>query len=83
MQMSSDDTKILEFNQNQKYDKTPFIIYRDYECIIEKIDECKNNRENSSTSKVSDIFYQIFQCLQYLFLEPQKTSMICIEAKIV
>ena len=31
-----EDTKILEFNQYQKSDKTPFIIYRDLECIIEK-----------------------------------------------
>ena len=49
--MSSEDTKILEFNQYQKSDKAPFIIYADLECIIEKIDECKNNSENSSTTK--------------------------------
>ena len=30
------DTKILEFNQNQKSDKAPFIIYADLQCIIEK-----------------------------------------------
>ena len=32
------DTKILEFNQYQKSDKAPFIIYADLECIIEKIE---------------------------------------------
>ena len=47
-------TKILEFNQYQKSDKTPFIIYVCLECIIEKIDGCKNNPENSSTTKVSE-----------------------------
>ena len=26
--MSSEDTKILEFNQNQKSDKAPFVIYK-------------------------------------------------------
>ena len=52
--MSSEDTKILEFNQYQKYDKAPFIIYADFECIIEKIDGCKNNSENSSTTRVSE-----------------------------
>ena len=36
------ETKILEFNQYQKYDKVPFIIYADLECIIEKIDGLKN-----------------------------------------
>ena len=49
--MSSEDTKILEFNQYQKSDKAPFIIYTDIECLIEKIDGCKNNPENSSTTK--------------------------------
>ena len=52
--MRSEDTKILEFNQYQKSDKAPFIIYADLECIIEKIDGCKNNPENSSTTKVSE-----------------------------
>ena len=31
--MPSEDTKILEFNQYQKYDKAPFIICADLECI--------------------------------------------------
>ena len=44
--MSSKHTKILEFNQYQ-------IIYADLECIIEKIDGCKNDPENSSTTKLS------------------------------
>ena len=51
--MPSEDTKILEFNQYQKSEKAPFIIYADLECIIEKIDGCKNNPENGSTAKVS------------------------------
>ena len=52
--MPSEDNKILEFNQYQKSDKAPFIIYAGLECIIEKIDGCKNNPENSSTTKVSE-----------------------------
>ena len=52
--MSSEDTKILEFNQYQKSDKAPFIIYADLECIIENIDGCKNNPEISFTTKVSE-----------------------------
>ena len=50
--MPCKDTKILEFNQYQKSDKAPFIIYADPECLIEKIKGCKNNPENSSTTKV-------------------------------
>ena len=52
--MISEDNKILEFNQYQKSDKAPFIIYADLECIIEKIDGCKNNPENPSTTNVSE-----------------------------
>ena len=45
-------TKILEFNQNQKSDKAPFVIHADPECLIENIDGCKINPENSFTIKV-------------------------------
>ena len=67
--MPSEYTKILEFNQYQKYDKAPFVFYADLECIIQKIDGCTTNRENSSTTKVSEIFHQVFQCLQYICFE--------------
>ena len=49
--MPFEDTKILEFNQYQKSDKAPFIIYADIECIIEKIDGCKTIPEYLSTTK--------------------------------
>ena len=51
--LHSEDTKILEFNQYQKFDKASLTIYADHERIIEKIDGCKNNPESSSTTKVS------------------------------
>ena len=50
----SEDSKILEFKQCQKSGKVPFIIHAGLECIIEKIDGCKINRENSSTEKVTE-----------------------------
>ena len=46
--MSSEDNKILEFNQDHKSDKAPFIFYT---ILIEQIDERKNNPENLSTTK--------------------------------
>ena len=35
--MPSEDTKILEFNQYQKSDKVPFIIYADLQSIKKSI----------------------------------------------
>ena len=49
-----EETKILELNQHQKSDNTPFIIYADLESLIEKTDRCKNNPKNSSLAKASD-----------------------------
>ena len=51
--MSSEDTKILEYNQYQQSDIAPFIFYVDLECIVEKTDGFKNNSGNSFTTKVS------------------------------
>ena len=51
--MPSEDAKILEFIQYQKSNKPPFIIYADVECMIAKIDRCKNNSEYLSTKIVS------------------------------
>ena len=50
--MTSKDTKILKFNQYQKCNEAPFIIYADFDCLIEKTDGCKNNLGKSSTTKV-------------------------------
>ena len=50
----SEDNKILEFSQYQKSDKASFIIYADLECLIENIDGCKNNPENSFRTKVGE-----------------------------
>ena len=46
--------KSREFNQYQKSHEAPFIIYGDLECLIKKVNGCKNNPENSSTTKVSE-----------------------------
>ena len=52
--MPSEDTKILEFNQNQKSDKAPFISHADLPCLIEKIDGCTKNPQFSFTIKVTE-----------------------------
>ena len=52
--MLSEDAKIIEFNLYQESDKSSFIIYADLEYLIEKIDGCKNNLENSSNAKADE-----------------------------
>ena len=50
VEMTSEGTKISEFNQYQNSDKAPFTIYADLEFLIEKIGRCKRNPENWSTT---------------------------------
>ena len=51
--MTSEDTKLLQFNQYHKSDKAPFIIYINLKSLMVKIDGCKNNLEKSSTENIS------------------------------
>ena len=67
--MSSEDTRICEFNKYQISDKAPFITYADFGCMMEKTDGFKNNPENSSSSKVREHIPSGFSMSQYLHLE--------------
>ena len=49
--MPSEDTIILEFNQYQKSDNAPPIIYTILESLIKKVDGCKNNLKTNSQRK--------------------------------
>ena len=61
--------KIFEFNQSQKLDKAPFFTYANLKCIIKKTDGCKNNPEDSSTTKVDKHILSSFPRLQYHHLK--------------
>ena len=52
-EMPNEDNKIMDYNQGEKPIKSPFIIYADLECLLEKISTCYNNREESSTTKIN------------------------------
>ena len=45
--MSSEDTKILEFNQYHEFDQRAFIVHLDFEYLLENIYPCKNMFERS------------------------------------
>ena len=47
VKMPNEDNKILKYNPGEKSLKVPFIIYADLECLLQKIDTCRNNPEKS------------------------------------
>ena len=67
--MPSEDTKILEFNQYRKSDKTPSIIYVHLEFLLKRTDEYKNIFWKFIHSKKKvNIFPVGTQCLRYGYL---------------
>ena len=45
--MPNEDNKVIKYNQGEKSIKSPFIIYADLECLLEKMNTCYNNPEES------------------------------------
>ena len=51
--MPEEDNKILKYNREEKSMKVPFTIYADLDSLLEKMNTCHNNPENSSTTKIN------------------------------
>ena len=47
------DNNKIKYNQGEKSIKLPFIIYADLQSLLEKINTCYNNPEESSTTKIN------------------------------
>ena len=47
------EKSILKYNHGEKSMKVLFIIYADMDSLLNKIDTCHNNPENSSTTKIN------------------------------
>ena len=50
--MLNEEKKIIKYNQGKSI-KSSFIIYADLECLLEKMNTCYNNSEESSTTEIN------------------------------
>ena len=53
VEVPNKDNNKIKYNQGEKSVKLPFIIYAYLECLLEKINTCYNNPEESSTTKIN------------------------------
>ena len=53
VEMPEEYNKILKYNEGEKSMKSPFVIYADLECLLEKMNTCHNNPGKSSTTKIN------------------------------
>ena len=51
-EIPNEDKKIIKYNQGERSIRSPFIIYADLECLLQKISTCYNNAEESSTTEI-------------------------------
>ena len=66
--MPAEDNKILKYNHGEKSMKVSFVICADLECLLVKINTCRNNPEKSSTTKISKHSpsgYSLFTCSSF------------------
>lgn len=66
---------MLRYNYREKFINSPFFIYTDKECLLEKIDKWNNNQEKSSKTKVTT-HSVVIQYSHTVSLITRKTSMI-------
>ena len=53
VEMPEEYNLALKYNEGEKSLKSPFIIYADLECLLEKRNTCHNTPEKSSTTKIN------------------------------
>ena len=53
--MPNEENKIIKYNQGEKSIKSPFVIYADLECLLEKVSICYNDLEESSTTEINKL----------------------------
>ena len=51
--MPEEYNKLLKYNEREKSMKSPFIVYADLECLLEKTNTYHNNPEKSSITKIN------------------------------
>ena len=51
--MPTKDNNTIRYNQGEKSIKLPFVVYADFECLLEKMSTCQNNPNESSTTEIN------------------------------
>ena len=51
--MPTKDNNIIKYKQGEKSIKLPFFVYADLECLLEKMNTCQNNPNESSMTEIN------------------------------
>ena len=79
--MPNEENKIIKYNQGEKSIKSPFIIYADLECLLEKISTCYNNPEESSTTEINKHTPYGYSLFTHCLFDKTKNKLDCYRGK--
>ena len=79
--MPNEENKIIKYNQGEKSIKSPFIIYTDLECLLEKISTCYNNPEESSTTEINKHTPYGYSLFTHCLFDKTKNKLDCYRGK--
>ena len=75
IEMPNGENNILKCNPGEKSMKIPFIIYGDFESILEKISPCGSDPKKSSTNKISMHAHSGFSLFTYRSFDKTKNKL--------
>ena len=81
VEMPNEDNKILKCNQGEKPIKAPFIIYADFESLLEKISTCYDSPEKSSKTKINKHAPSGYSLFTHCSFDETKNKLECYSGK--
>ena len=77
VEMPNEDNNIIKYNQGEKSMKSSFVIYADLECLLEKINTCYNNPEESSTTEINKHIPSGYSLFTHCSFDKTKNKLDC------
>ena len=81
VEMPNKDNKIIKYNQGEKSIKSLFIIYADLECLLEKMNTCYNNPEESSATEINKDTSSGYSLFTHCSFDRAKNKLDCYREK--
>ena len=79
--MPTKNNNIIKYNHGEKSMKSPFVIYADLECLLEKISTCINNPNESSTTKINKHTPSGYSIFTHCSFDQSKNKLNCYRGK--
>ena len=73
--MSTKSNNTIKYNHGEKSMKLPFVIYADLECLLEKMNTCINNPNESSTTEINKHTPSGYSILTHCYFNVSKNKL--------